>query len=76
MKKVKFILDNEVARWARIRATERNVGISRLLRDMLREKMQEEEAYLLIMDQYLAAGPNILEKAEGNLPPQEAVHES
>lgn len=58
MKRLHVILDEEVSRWAAARATERNIDISRLVGELLREKMQEEEAYFLVMEQYLAAGPN------------------
>jgi hypothetical protein len=44
MKKVTITLDEEVARWARIRAAEQNTNVSRLVGGMLKEKMQEEDA--------------------------------
>ena len=68
MKKVTITLDEEVSQWAGIRAAERNIGICRLVGEMLKEKMQEEEAYLLVMEQYLAAGPKVLDTA-GASPP-------
>jgi hypothetical protein len=68
MNKVNITLDEEVTRWARTRAAERNIGISRMVGEMLREKMQEEEAYLLVMEQYLAAGPNALKNAGAPYP--------
>ena len=54
MKNVTITLKEEVARWARIKAAERNTSVSRLLGEILQERMKEEEAYRLAMDQYLA----------------------
>ncbi|RJR45771.1 MAG: hypothetical protein C4567_03070 [Deltaproteobacteria bacterium] len=76
MKKVNITLDKEVNRWARNRAAARNIGICRLVREMLREKMQEEEAYLLVMEQYLAACPEGLKDAAASDPHREEAHES
>lgn len=75
MTNVNITLDEEVERWALSRATERKVEISRLVGEMLREKMQEEEAYLLVVEQYLAAGPNALKGAGAPYPLPEEVHD-
>ena len=45
MKNVTITLEEDVARWARIRAAELNTSMSRLLGEMLRQMMQEEEGY-------------------------------
>ena len=63
MKKVTITLDEEVARWARIRAAERNTSVSRLVGELLKEKMREEEDYRLAMEQFLAQEPQVLRKA-------------
>ena len=75
MKNVTITLDEEVARWARIRAAEQNTSMSRLVGEMLKEKMQEEEAYLLAMEQYLAEKPQVLKKAGARYPRREELHE-
>ena len=36
-------LEDEVARWARIKAAEKDTSVSRLVGDMLKEKMQDEQ---------------------------------
>ena len=38
-------LEEEVARWARIRAAEENSSVSRLIADMLRARMQQHERF-------------------------------
>ena len=45
MKNVTITLDDEVAHWARIRAAEKNTSVSRLVGNLLKEKMQEETDY-------------------------------
>lgn len=75
MKNVTITLDEKVARWARIRAAEQNTSVSRLVGMMLKEKMQEEEAYLLAMEQYLAQKPQVLKKAGARYPQREELHE-
>jgi plasmid stability protein len=45
MKNVTITLDENVAKWARIRAAELDTSVSRLLGDLLREKMLNERAY-------------------------------
>ena len=42
MKNVTITLDEEVARWARIRAAERDTSLSRLVGKLLREKMLDD----------------------------------
>jgi hypothetical protein len=74
MKNVTITLKEEVARWARIKAAERNTSVSRFLGEMLQEKMHEEEGYRLAMEQYLAQGPQILRKASQPYPRREELH--
>lgn len=75
MKNVTITLEEEVARWARVRAAERNTSVSRLVGELLREKMREEEAYRLAMEQFLAQKPQVLRKAGTSLPKREDLHE-
>jgi plasmid stability protein len=49
MKNVTITLDEEVARWARIRAAEKETSVSRLVVEVLRERMFEEESYQTAM---------------------------
>jgi hypothetical protein len=75
MKKVTISLDEEVALWARIRAAERNTSVSRLVGDLLQEKMREEEDYRLAMEQYLVQEPRKLKKAGIRYPKREELHD-
>jgi hypothetical protein len=75
MKNVTITMDEKVARWARIRAAEQNTSVSRLVGQMLKERMQEEEVYLLAMEQYLAKEPKALKKGGASYPSREELHE-
>lgn len=75
MKNVTITLDEEVARWARIRAAERNTSVSRLVGEMLRERMREEKNYLVAMEQYLSQKPRILKKTGMKYPTREELYD-
>ena len=75
MKNVTITLDEEVARWARIRAAERNTSVSRLLGELLKEQMREEEDYRLAMEQYLSQEPQVLKKSGTSYPKREELHD-
>ena len=61
-------LDEEVARWARIRAAERDTSVSRLVGEWLRERMLEDQAYETAMREYLARPARRLKKAGTRYP--------
>jgi plasmid stability protein len=75
MKNVTITLDEEVARWARIRAAERETSVSRLVGEMLRERMLEEESYQAAMQKYLSQKPRGLKRRGVKYPKREALHE-
>jgi plasmid stability protein len=56
MRNVTITLDDEVARWARIWAAEHETSVSRMLGEMLRERMLRERSYEQAMERYLSAG--------------------
>jgi hypothetical protein len=75
VKNVTITMDEEVARWARIRAAERHTSVSRLVGELLKEKMREEDDYRLAMERFLAQQPQVLRKAGTTLPKREELHE-
>ena len=75
MKNVTITLDEEVARWARIRAAEENTSLSRLVGEWLREKMREEENYRLSMQRYLDQPPIILREQGQKYPDRDKLHD-
>ena len=75
MKNVTITLDDEVARWARLRAAEKNTSVSRLVGNLLKEMMQGEADYALAMEQYLMIQPVVLKKVGCRYPRREELHD-
>lgn len=75
MKNITITLDEEVARWARLRAAERETSVSRLVGEMLREKMMEEQAYETAMQAYLSRSPIQLKEPNQPYPSRSELHE-
>jgi hypothetical protein len=75
MKNVTITLDEEVARWARIKAAEQEMSVSRLVGEMLREKMLNDQSYQSAMLRYLAKKPRPLTEPGTSYPRREDVHE-
>lgn len=53
MKNVTITMDERVAEWARLEAARRNTSVSRLVGDILAEKMRREDAYERAMHEAL-----------------------
>jgi hypothetical protein len=68
MNKVTITIEEEVARWARIRAAEEETSLSRLVGEMLREKMIEEKTYQAAMKRYLSQVPQVMKGGERSTP--------
>ncbi len=75
MKNVTITLDEEVARWARIRAAELNTSVSRLVGELLRERMVNDESYRAAMEHYLSVAPRILKEPDAKYPSRNTLHE-
>jgi len=75
MKNVTITLDEEVARWARIKAAEQDTSVSRLVGKMLREKMTIEQSYQSSMKRYLSRKPRPLSQKGVKYPTREEIHE-
>lgn len=80
LKNVTITLDDETARWARIRAAERNTSVSKLVGEMLRVEMEKQQGkrraeYEQAMRDYLAITPVPLRKPGEKWPSREEIHE-
>jgi hypothetical protein len=75
MKNVTITLDEKVAKWARIRAAELDTSLSRLLGELLREKMMAENTYERAREDYLSQGPVRMRKTGARYPRRDALHE-
>ncbi len=74
MKNVTIALDEKVARWARVRAAEQDTSLSRLIGEMLRLKMVEEENYLNAKEKYFSQPSGNLKKPGAKYPRREELH--
>lgn len=75
MKNVTVTLDEDVARWARIRAAELDTSVSRMLGELLRDLMGRELSYQTEMQQYLVREPSALSAGGVGYPSRDELHE-
>jgi hypothetical protein len=75
MKNVTITLDENVAKWARIRAAELDTSLSSLISGMLREMMAAENTYDKARESYLSQGPVRMRKAGTRYPRRVELHE-
>jgi len=53
MKNVTITMDEPVAEWARLEAARRNTSVSRLVGELLAEKMRSDDAYERALNEWL-----------------------
>jgi hypothetical protein len=75
MRNVTITLDEETARWARIEAAHRDMSVSRLIGELLREHMHAQATYEDAMRRYLARAPVMLKDADRRYPTREELHD-
>jgi len=75
LKNVTITLEEEVARWARIKAAELDTSVSRLVGEMLSEKMKAEQDYTLAMQRFFARVPQQLSEPGSSYPSRDELHE-
>jgi hypothetical protein len=73
LRNVTVTLEEEVAQWARVYAARRDSSLSRVLADMLRERMGEEDNYEKAMRRALARKPFL--KTDGRYPSRQELHD-
>ena len=72
---VTVALDEETARWARVEAARRDVSVSSLLAQLLRERMRADEGYEAAMGAYLTRPAVRLQKRRGPYPGRDELHD-
>ncbi len=75
VKNVTVTLDPEVARWARVRAAERDISVSRFLGELLQREMQRESAYESAMREWLVREARPLSAPGDVYPNRDQLHE-
>jgi hypothetical protein len=74
MKNVTLSLDDDVARWARVRAAERDQSVSRFVAELLRERMRGEDAYQGALQQYVTGPVRALKRRGARYPRRDELH--
>ena len=75
MRNLTVSLDEAVARWARVAAAERDMSVSKFVGELLRAKMQEEQAYETAMRRNVARRPRRLKAPGERYPSRDELHE-
>lgn len=75
MKNITITLDEDVARWAKVHAAKQEKSLSRLVGEILKEKMTEEETYQTAMQHYLSQTPLQLKERGSVYPKREELHD-
>lgn len=75
MKNVTLSIDDELARWARVRAAALDISVSRMLSDLLRDMMQRENRYQTAMERHLNREPTIIAEPGTRYPGRAELHE-
>jgi hypothetical protein len=73
LRNVTVTLDEQVARWARIEAAQKETSVSRLLGAILKERMLEEDGYESAMRRALRRKPFL--KTNGKYLSREETHD-
>ena len=74
VRNVTVTLDEETARWARLEAARRDMSVSSLLRELLRESMGGQAAYAGAKDRYLSRSPSDLSSGAA-YPTRDELHD-
>lgn len=74
LKNVTVTMEEHVARWARVRAAEREVSLAQFLGGLLKERMHQEASYETAMLRYLSRAPRELRRQEDTYPDREELH--
>lgn len=75
MKNITITLDEKTAAWARVYAAQQGKSVSRVLGEMLQERMREAREYDEAMQRYLAKKPFKFRWISGGRPTREELHD-
>lgn len=73
LRNVTVTLEEDVARWARIEAARQDTSVSRLLGDLLKDRMSAQNAYARAIRRALGRKPFL--RSEGRYLTREEVHD-
>ena len=73
LRNVTVTLEEDAARWARMEAAKEDISVSRLLGQMIEERMAQQDEYAKAMKRALGRKPFL--KTDGRYPSREEAHE-
>ena len=75
MRNITITLDEKIAAWARHRAAECDVSLSRFIGELLETTMRESREYRTAMQSFLSRQPTVLKEHGAQYPRREELHE-
>lgn len=75
MKNVTITLEDEVLRWAKVTAAQRDTSVSRLLGEELRRKMLKEKEYARGKRRFRVRQPQVLKSSGKSYPSRDSLYE-
>ena len=75
MKNITITLDHETAAWVRVHAAEKSTSVSRLVGEILRERMSHQREYERAMQHFLSRQPVKLMNPGEKLPTREEIYD-
>jgi hypothetical protein len=75
MKNVTITLDEKTAAWARVYAARHNTSVSRMVGEMLQQRMRESQEYDEAMRRFLAKKPVRLKRSGARYATRDEVHD-
>ncbi len=75
MKNVTITLEEKTAAWARVYAAKHNTSVSRMVGEMLHQRMRESHEYDEAMRRFLAKPPVRLRRQGRRFPKREQLHD-
>ena len=75
MKNVTITLDEQTAAWVRVYAARNNTSVSRLVGELLRERMGERKQYEQAMRRFLSKKPVDLRNSDKPYPTREELYD-
>jgi hypothetical protein len=74
MKNVTITLDERTAAWARVYAAKHNMSVSRMVGEMLHQRMRESHEYNEAMRRFLGRAPVKLNRSGKRYPGRDDLH--
>jgi hypothetical protein len=75
LRNVTITLDEETARWARVEAAERDTSVSRLIAEMIRERMLGSDEYEAARRRYFSQEARVHRQPGQRYPSRDELHE-